>query len=96
MTRFRLTPKAQDDLSDIWDRTVETWGHEQAERYLRDIQAAVERFAANPSLALRSDDIRPGYRRFRVGQRIVFFRERDEAIEIVRILHGHMDFTRHL
>ena len=96
MTRYRLTPKAQDDLSEIWDRTNEKWGREQAERYLRDIQRAVERFAQSPSLARRSDDIRPGYRRFRVGAHVVFFRQGEEAIEIVRILHGHMDFTRHL
>ncbi len=96
MKRYRLTPKARDDLSDIWDRTVANWGAQQAESYMRQIELSLERHADNPALTLNSDAIRTGYRRFRVGAHIVFFRQGNDAIEIVRILHGHMDFTRHL
>lgn len=34
MAEFTLRPKAIADLGAIWDYTVETWGEEQAERYL--------------------------------------------------------------
>lgn len=37
MAEFSLRPKAITDLDGIWDYTVETWGEEQAERYLRSI-----------------------------------------------------------
>jgi toxin ParE1/3/4 len=96
MTRYRLTPKARADLSHIWHNTQETWGSDQAERYLREIEQALERLGENPALALNSDHIRKGYLRFRVASHVLFFKRRDTIIEVMRILHGRQDFTRHL
>ena len=33
--RFVLKPRAQADLDEIWDYTVDRWGIDQAETYLR-------------------------------------------------------------
>jgi len=42
-------------------------------------------------------DIRPGYRRRRAGQHVIYYRPLDaDCIEIVRVLHGRMDAERHL
>lgn len=38
MAEFTLRPKAVADLEAIWDYTVETWGEEEAERYLQVAQ----------------------------------------------------------
>lgn len=95
MKRYRLTPMAEGDLAEIWRYFEETWGAAQAD-YLRDIEAALERYSQNPSLAVKSDDIRPGYWRFRVKSHIVFFKRDGEWIDVVRILHGAMDYPRHL
>jgi toxin ParE1/3/4 len=37
MPNYRLTPAAKSDLLGIWNYTVETWGENQAEKYLLDI-----------------------------------------------------------
>lgn len=62
MSRYRLTPAAQRDLSSIWDFALERWDAQQAEIYVREIQAAVERVATDPSRGRTVDDIREGYR----------------------------------
>jgi toxin ParE1/3/4 len=96
MKRYRLTPRARADLSHIWRTTKETWGSDQAERYLREIEQALERLGDNPALALNSDHIRKDYLRFRVASHMLFFKRRDNIIDVMRILHGRQNFTRHL
>ena len=45
MSTYRLTPAAQRDLSSIWDYTQERWDLAQAEVYVTEIRAAIERIA---------------------------------------------------
>ncbi|WP_414122692.1 type II toxin-antitoxin system RelE/ParE family toxin [Corynebacterium nuruki] len=96
MTDFRLTPAAQRDLSSIWDYTEDRWDTEQAETYLNDIRAAVERLADVPDRGRPCPDIREGYRRYAVGSHLIFYRTSHARIDIVRILHQRMDPTLHL
>ena len=52
--------------------------------------------AAAPEIAKACDAVRPGYRRHLVGAHVIFFRMASEGIDVVRILHGRMDLSRHL
>ncbi|MDW9912377.1 type II toxin-antitoxin system RelE/ParE family toxin, partial [Sinorhizobium meliloti] len=44
----------------------------------------------------RNVDVRPGYLKYPAGSHIVYFRNRGDRIDIIRILHGRMDAQRHL
>jgi toxin ParE1/3/4 len=96
MTGSIISPRAQADLDEIWDYTVERWSENQAESYIRDIWQAIEVMAGDPRRARACDDIRSGYRKYPVGAHVLFFRTLDDGIDIVRILHQRMDFERHL
>ncbi|MFL5257939.1 MAG: type II toxin-antitoxin system RelE/ParE family toxin [Rhodopila sp.] len=96
MTGYRLSPRAQADLEDIRDYAVERWGGRQAEAYTRQIYGAVEAPAVTPGIARRCDEVRPGYWKHLVGAHVIFFRRYPYGIDVVRILHGRMDFERHL
>lgn len=96
MTRFLLSPSAQADIEDIWDYSAARWGERQAETYVRAIHAAMAAACADPRLGRACDEIRRGYRRHLVGSHVIFYRQRTDHIEIVRILHQRMDFGRHL
>jgi toxin ParE1/3/4 len=96
VTGYVLTPRAQADLDEIWDYTAEHWGDDQAAAYARQIQAAIEAVAADPSRGGPCDDIRPGYRKLSVGSHVLFYRCIENGVDIVRILHQRMDFNRHL
>ncbi|MDR2240755.1 MAG: type II toxin-antitoxin system RelE/ParE family toxin [Zoogloeaceae bacterium] len=91
-----LSPLAQADLDEIWNYTVTHWGVDQAERYLRDIQAATETLAGNPWHGQACEDIRPGYRKIPVGSHIIFYRLTNQGVDIVRVLHQRMDADSHL
>ncbi|MDV8002781.1 type II toxin-antitoxin system RelE/ParE family toxin [Rhodococcus sp. IEGM 1408] len=96
MTRYRLTPAAQRDLSSIWDLTEERWDARQAETYINEIRAAVERIAEDPRRGRQCDEIRKGYRRYGIGSHLLFYVESTVGVDVVRILHQRMDPARHL
>ncbi len=97
MSQYLLSPAAQSDLEQIWDYTRGRWGVDQAEEYLRELQRAIERAAANPRIGRACDEIRPGYRKHAAGSRTLFYQVTAEAvIDVVRVLHQRMDVDRHL
>jgi toxin ParE1/3/4 len=94
---YLLTPAAQADLEQIWDYTHDSWGVDQAEKYLRELQHAIDHAAANPLIGRACDEIRPGYRKLAAGSHTLFYRLTTEGvIDVVRILHQRMDIDRHL
>lgn len=96
MSPYRLTPAAQRDLSSIWDCTAERWDPRQAETSVREVQAAIERFAADPSRGRSVEEVRERYRRYPVGSHLLFYVPRGSGVDIIRILHQRMDPSLHL
>jgi toxin ParE1/3/4 len=94
--RAIVSPRAQADIDDIWDYTVECWGERQAALYLKLIKATVDAVAKDPGVGRNCDDVRPGVRRYQVGAHVVFYRVFGTAIVVVRVLHQRMDVERHL
>jgi toxin ParE1/3/4 len=96
MSRYILSPQAETDLDQIWDFTVKRWGEKQAEDYIRLLVGAIETVGANPRRGRPCDEVRKGYRRYPAGSHIIFFRKVKGGIDVIRILHGGMDFAQHL
>jgi toxin ParE1/3/4 len=96
MTRYVLSPRAQRDIEDIWNYTVQRWGADQAERYVGDIARAIEIVSADRRRGRACDEIRAGYFKCQVGSHVVFYRRVKSTVAVVRILHQRMDFERHL
>ena len=96
-----LSPAAQADLEQIWDYSCQRWSDDQAETYLREIQRAIARVADNPQIGRSCDEVRAGYRRHAVGSHSLYYRlvaasGDQHLVDVVRILHKHMDVDRHL
>ena len=96
MRRLEFTPRARRDIEEIWKYSFERFGLDKAEAYLREIQRAAMTVAEEPRRGLACDEIRSGYRKFSVGSHILFFQASATRVVIVRILHGRMNFDRHL
>ena len=92
----RLSPAAEADVDEIWDYSEERWGRPQADRYVRDLASTCAGIAEGLVSSLSVEDIRPGYRKAACGSHMIYFREDDGDIEVVRILHQSMDVGRHL
>lgn len=98
MANYILSKKAQNDLVDIWDYSVETWSEKQAEVYLQNFFLAFDSIASNPfSVGHSYEDVKAGYRGLHCGGHIVFYRIlRNGKVRIIRVLHEKMDFGKHL
>lgn len=91
MSKYFLTPAAQRDLSKIWDFSEERWSSAQAEKYIREIQAALKRVAEEFDRGRRREDICAGYMSYAVGSHVIFYRQQENSLEVIRILHQRMD-----
>ena len=92
---YRLSPLAVADLEAIWLYTLETWSLEQAEIYHAAIVAAFDGLAQGKNIG-RISDVREGYFKYAVGLHLIYFKQRDLNIDVIRILHQRMDVSRHL
>jgi toxin ParE1/3/4 len=95
-TGYVLSPRAQSGLDNIWDYTEQQWSAAQAERYTRQIQESIEFIAEDPRRGRSCDDIRAGYYKHPAGSHVIFYRLTSSGVDVVRILHAHIDFDRHL
>jgi len=93
--RYVLSPRAQVDIEEIWHYTAKRWNIEQAERYIRMIQAEIEQVASDPARGRACGTIRGGYQKSPAGLHMLFHRLTDRGVDIVRILHQRVDFERH-
>jgi len=96
MGQCHLTPAAQRDLSSVWDYTAERWDAREAETYVLEIRSAIKRIAEQPDRGRGVDEIRAEYRRYAIGNHLIFFVENGSGVDIIRILHQRIDPTRHL
>ncbi|MBJ2153177.1 type II toxin-antitoxin system RelE/ParE family toxin [Paracoccus sp. IB05] len=95
MKALSFTPLAEADIEAIWDYSAENWGLEQAELYTDEIRHACHALASGRNLG-RATNVRPGYRKCTTGSHVIYFRDRGDWLEIVRILHVAQDAERHI
>ncbi len=95
MKHLFFSPAAEADLEDIWDLSVEHWGVDRAERYIKDLRDTCLTLA-DSSKRGRTVDVRAGYRKMPAGSHVVFYREFSERIEVIRVLHKRQDVDRNL
>lgn len=58
MQKLLFSPSAQNDLDGIYDYTVEVWGFEQAESYVRELYEVCHTLATGSTKGQRVDFIR--------------------------------------
>lgn len=95
MKPLRIADAAQADLRDIKQYTEQTWGAGQARRYLDEFQARFDLLRERSRLGRPRDDLGTGLRSLPSGGHMIFYRDMDGRIEIVRVLHASMDVRRH-
>ncbi|MDH5619782.1 MAG: type II toxin-antitoxin system RelE/ParE family toxin [Gammaproteobacteria bacterium] len=88
---FRLTPRAAADLEAIADYTIERWGLEKLEIYLRSLNNQFEWLAENPFAGRERNDVDAGYRSFPEGSHVIFYVVSDDRVIIIGIPHKSMD-----
>jgi toxin ParE1/3/4 len=90
-----FSPAAATDIGAIWNYTAETWGPDQADRYIDTIRDTCLALAKG-EITGRRVEVRDGYLKYPVGRHLVFFRQTKADTQIIRVLHEMMDTERHL
>jgi toxin ParE1/3/4 len=97
MSRYRFTNKAVEDLTNIWNYTLNEWSENQADIYYRMLIETCEEAAANPNLGRDYSNITEFLLGIKSGRHIIFYQKVEEnQIEIIRILHEQMDIKNRL
>lgn len=94
--KYELTPRAERDLKDIWLYTTETWGDEQADKYVVLLEKRFDVLVTSPFMGSARPDIGRGYRCLSEGKHIIFYRIKDDVVEILGVPHAGMDIERRL
>ncbi|HFB66997.1 MAG TPA: type II toxin-antitoxin system RelE/ParE family toxin [Aeromonadales bacterium] len=95
MHEYRLTPKARIDMEAVWLYSLKQWGMQQTERYIDDLTVAFGFLAESPKAGTACENIRAGYRRYPVIRHVIYYRETEYGVEVIRVLHDRMLATRH-
>lgn len=97
MAEFKLTNKAVEDLSKIWDYTFELWSEKQADKYFNGLIANCQEIADNPNLGKNYEGISNQLLGLKTNRHIIFYRTLEkDYIEITRILHERMDLKKRI
>ena len=98
MGSYRLSKFAERDFADVLRYTIRTWGKEQGTTYFQLLTLARIQIVDNPILpgSKSRNDLASGCRAFKVSKHLIFYRVNRATVEIARILHGAMDFSRHV
>ena len=94
--RVHYTRAAERDLEEIAAYTRKRWGQRQCELYLDALQSACEEFLPESSAATQTVPQMPGLRRWRCWHHVIYFRDLEGSIEVVRVLHERMLPESHL
>ena len=97
MAQYKLTNKALEDLSKIWDYTFEVWSEQQADKYYDGLISNCQEIAENPDFGKNYDGISKQLLGVKVNRHIIFYRTLNENyVEITRILHERMDLKKRI
>ena len=92
MVEYKLTNKAVEDLTKIWDYTFDKWSEKQADKYYEMLLENCQHIADNPNIGKNCEGIKEELFGIKVNKHIIFYRKSDNnPIEITRILHERMD-----
>lgn len=87
---FYVHEKADSDLEEIFDYSIEQFEFARAEQYVYTIEQVFKNLAANPKLGRRFDPDVSDYYQYPVESHVIFYASTDAGVDIFRILHQSM------
>jgi toxin ParE1/3/4 len=93
MKRLVFAPAARDDLLMIGLYIADD-NPARAERFVAELEAKARHLAAWPGSYQTRDDISPGLRAAIHGRYLLLYRDLEDEVRIVRVVHGARDLPR--
>lgn len=83
-------PLAELDLLEIWDYIADD-SLDRADDFLDRIEEKLQALARNPGMGRRREELLPGLQSFPISNYVVFYREIEDGIDVIRVLRGSRD-----
>ncbi len=97
MSKYKLTNKATEDLTLIWDYTFEVWSEKQADKYYNELVLAFNEIALNPTLGRSYNQVKNKLLGVKSSRHIIFYEIiNSDYILIERVLHQRMDLKNRI
>jgi len=99
MKQWQITGKAKHDLASIRRFTLEQWGRQKAEEYLKNLYEKIRLVAKRPSIGIdRSQSLNLGreIRSIVYVSHIIYYTVSETHISVVAVLHQSMVPKKHL
>ena len=94
---YKISEEAIADLNTIWLYTFENWSKMQADRYYNLLVDEIKFVSENFEYGKDFKSVRKGYRYIKVKSHLIFYKKnKEDVVEIVRILHEKMDIRNRI
>lgn len=94
---YKISEEAIADLNAIWLYTFENWSKMQADRYYSLLVDEIKFVSENFEYGKDFKSVRKGYRYIKVKSHLIFYKKnKDDVVEIVRILHEKMNIHKRI
>lgn len=90
LSRIVRSPQAQEDLIDVWTYIAAS-NDVAADRLLDRVRAKLAALADSPGIGRPRSELASGLHSFTVRPYVLLYRQIDDGIELVRVLHGARD-----
>jgi toxin ParE1/3/4 len=91
--RVVWSPRARQDLHDIWRYFARVASPDIADNLLREIAGVKQRLGERPLVGRTREEVAPGLRSILIHPYSVFYRVTDSSVEIARVLHERRNFA---
>lgn len=95
MKMYRMTQRAKDDLLNIGRYTLNRWGKDQRNTYLKQLEKRFEWLAKHATAGKNRIDIHDEYYAFPQGEHLIFYLIHNKGIDIIGVPHKQMDIQHH-
>lgn len=95
MSSYNLSSKADSDIDDIVDYTLERWGESQTHDYVTELLQFLETLSDSPEIGRSAAEYAPPLKRYNFKAHTIFYEPTKNGIFVVRILGQRQDFKRH-
>ena len=96
MKRLRFSPESERDLTAIYDHIRRGGSEIHATKTIQKIMDRIEQLSRFPYLGTRCEHIANKWRSFYEGSHVIYYRDADIGIEVLRIVHGRREQRRAL
>lgn len=95
MNNLFLTPRAEEDLKEIFEYSFFRWGLLQAEKYQDDLYDGFNVILQNKEIGKIYLNGKRSYRKLHINRHLIFYRTYSTKFLMVRILHDRMEIKKH-